>query len=485
MAYNAQVPHNVSGMCDRLVDFSKELAQSVGKKSYVLVAGPAVTLYPQSCMIEQRQTYWKEVFEEIITWCVENRVIKEKGLEATFRQLLHQEAWFPLGYKIEEYLVDKVGLQKCLKEVFLRNTQQISFPLHLSRLSFRGFISTAYDTNIEAAFEQIYHRSLAKFYTSSAQNAVGTYKKGQPFILKLYGDVEHANSLIFGHRWPNGLSSIADHALLRSLISDSAVLFFGFGENDPDYKYLKAIVDNYSPFDQISIVYPTISTKKEPLETQSLRQHEADTDALQEQFLALYSMTIAPVSQVLTLPQASTDIYPQDVQTSSATEHVLQVEALTMDEPPSIEIYTAYAHQDEQYYNDIAGLLETVKLQGWKIYCPENEVVRSNAWRDKGYLTTAHLILLLVSRDFLRSPFCYCDDMKRAVAKHNNGVFILPIMVRPVEAQLKATPFGNLDVIPANRTPISKWGDQDSVYDEIFGEIVKRLGDLKPYIRVR
>jgi hypothetical protein len=141
--------------------------------------------------------------------------------------------------------------------------------------------------------------------------------------------------------------------------------------------------------------------------------------------------------------------------------------------------------QDEEYFKGIKRLLHTLYLQGWKIYCTENEVVRSGEWQDKEYLTTAHLILLLVSGDFLSSPFCYCDEMRCAVSKHGNGVFVVPILVEYAEAQLIDAPFGCLDPLPGDRIPIANSRSKKRVYDQIFAEIKQRLRALQPYLRRR
>jgi hypothetical protein len=183
-----------------------------------------------------------------------------------------------------------------------------------------------------------------------------------------------------------------------------------------------------------------------------LKRYAVSKDVLQDPFILFSNIAVPPTSQILAPPRVSIDSSPQSVQTSPSSQALQQTEVLTLretlsDEPPSIEVYTAYAYQDEVYFKVIKRLLQTLALQGWRIYCLESEVVRSREWRDREYLTTAHLILLLISGGFLSSPFCYCDDMRSVVSKHGNGVFVVPIIVEYAESQLSGAPFGCLGIL--------------------------------------
>jgi hypothetical protein len=43
------------------------------------------------------------------------------------------------------------------------------------------------------------------------------------------------------------------------------------------------------------------------------------------------------------------------------------------------------------------------------------------------HLNSAHIILLLVSRNFMASDYCYGIEMKRAMEKHEAGTGAMPL----------------------------------------------------------
>ncbi|HEU0003420.1 MAG TPA: tetratricopeptide repeat protein, partial [Ktedonobacteraceae bacterium] len=78
------------------------------------------------------------------------------------------------------------------------------------------------------------------------------------------------------------------------------------------------------------------------------------------------------------------------------------------------------------------------------------------------HLNAAHLILLLISPDFIDSDYCYGREMKRAMERHEQGeAHVIPIILRPV--YWHKTPFGKLQALPSDGKPItsSLWPSQE------------------------
>src|SRR5205085_12062076 len=75
-------------------------------------------------------------------------------------------------------------------------------------------------------------------------------------------------------------------------------------------------------------------------------------------------------------------------------------------------------------------------------------------------LNTAHIILLLISPDFMNSDYCYGIEMKRALERHENGdAYVVPIILRYVYWQ--GEPLGKLQALPTDAKPVKSWPDQD------------------------
>jgi len=75
------------------------------------------------------------------------------------------------------------------------------------------------------------------------------------------------------------------------------------------------------------------------------------------------------------------------------------------------------------------------------------------------HLEGCHLILLLISPDYIASDYLYHVEMTRAMERHAKGqARVLPILLHPVHWQ--GEPFGKLPVLPENLRPVSQWRKQ-------------------------
>jgi CheY-like chemotaxis protein len=81
-------------------------------------------------------------------------------------------------------------------------------------------------------------------------------------------------------------------------------------------------------------------------------------------------------------------------------------------------------------------------------------------------LNLSHIILLLISADFLASDYCYDVEMKRAMELHETGrARVIPIILRPCDWQ--QTPFAKLQALPTDGRPVINWAKHDSAFIDI------------------
>ena len=95
------------------------------------------------------------------------------------------------------------------------------------------------------------------------------------------------------------------------------------------------------------------------------------------------------------------------------------------------------------------------------------------------HLTTAPVILLLISPDFLASDYCYSVEMKHALERHEQGeVHVIPIILRI--SDWRRTPLNRLQALPKDAHPITRWNDRD----EAFHDVSERLfaSDLRGFL---
>jgi len=76
-------------------------------------------------------------------------------------------------------------------------------------------------------------------------------------------------------------------------------------------------------------------------------------------------------------------------------------------------------------------------------------------------LELTEVFILLVSQDFIASPYCSGIEMKRALERHEEGTaLVLPIIATPCD--WKHSPLAKLLVAPTSGKPISNWSPRDA-----------------------
>src|SRR5439155_1513454 len=122
----------------------------------------------------------------------------------------------------------------------------------------------------------------------------------------------------------------------------------------------------------------------------------------------------------------------------------------------AVEVYYAYAPQDENLLNRLEKHLSSLRRQGFITeWHPHKILAGTNvAQAVNMHLSRASIILLLVSPDFLHSDYCHGVEVKRAIERHNaKEARVIPILLRPVDYE--GTPFAALRFLPTNDKAIT------------------------------
>ena len=146
-----------------------------------------------------------------------------------------------------------------------------------------------------------------------------------------------------------------------------------------------------------------------------------------------------------------------------------------------LEIFFCYARQDESFRLALEKHLSTLIRQGVVNVWHDREISAGAEWEREinRHLDSAHLILLLVSPDFLNSEYCYNVEMKRALERHDrNEALVIPILVRPVHWQ--TAPFSHLPVLPTNSKPLTDqhWHTLDDAFLNVIERICRAIETL-------
>jgi DNA-binding response OmpR family regulator len=129
-----------------------------------------------------------------------------------------------------------------------------------------------------------------------------------------------------------------------------------------------------------------------------------------------------------------------------------------------VSIFFCYAHKDETLLKQLKAHLRPLQQQGLIAMWHDRDITAGAEWEHEiGHsLNSAHIILLLISSDFMNSDYCYSIEMRRAVERHNRGeALVIPIILR--HCYWQGEPLGKLQALPTGAKPVtgSEWHTQD------------------------
>lgn len=150
----------------------------------------------------------------------------------------------------------------------------------------------------------------------------------------------------------------------------------------------------------------------------------------------------------------------------------------------TINVFFCYAHQDRAHRDVLEKHLSVLKrsgtIRGWH----DRQIVAGEDWAAaiSEHLEAAHLILPLVSVDFLASEYCYEKEMKRALERlEQKTAWVVPIVLR--DCDWKHSPLGKLQMLPSDALPVANWTRADDAWANVVRGIratIEQLSTLVP-----
>ena len=152
----------------------------------------------------------------------------------------------------------------------------------------------------------------------------------------------------------------------------------------------------------------------------------------------------------------------------------------------AVQIFFSYSHKDEKLMHKVRQQLIPFEREGILVKWYDREIRAGQEWNPaiKRRLLSAHIILLLVSPDFIESRYCYNLEMKEALARHEKGdAVVIPVILRPCLWQ--DTPIGKLQALPKDGKPITKWSKLDDATMNVASGIIEVVRILSSQNKVR
>jgi hypothetical protein len=147
---------------------------------------------------------------------------------------------------------------------------------------------------------------------------------------------------------------------------------------------------------------------------------------------------------------------------------------MNTDTPKGITVYFSYVREDEELRDKLAKHLTILQRQGIITAWYDHEICAGTeqAGEIDRHLNTAHIILLLISVDFLASDY-YDTELTRVMEREEAGkACLIPVILRPVHWM--DTPLGNFQGLPTNVIPVTSWVNQDEAFLNI-AQGIRRL----------
>src|SRR5439155_4145724 len=134
----------------------------------------------------------------------------------------------------------------------------------------------------------------------------------------------------------------------------------------------------------------------------------------------------------------------------------------------AIEVFISYSQKDRALRDELEIHLSNLKRQDIISSWYDGDITPGAEWEPQimERLTSARIILLLISADFIHSDFCYSIEMKQAIDRHNTGeARVIPILLRPTDWQ--SAPFDKLHMLPTGAKAVTKWHRRDDAFTNI------------------
>ena len=148
--------------------------------------------------------------------------------------------------------------------------------------------------------------------------------------------------------------------------------------------------------------------------------------------------------------------------------------------PTPLSVFISYSHQDEAFKNELMAHLTNLQRQQ-KIQAWDDRNIEAGAEWDRAIkqaLEEAQIVLMLITPQFMASNYCYDQEMKQALERHDAGTArVIPILIRPVDWQ--ETPFSKLQVLPKDAKPVTQWSDRDAAFVNVVQGIRRAVESLQ------
>lgn len=150
-------------------------------------------------------------------------------------------------------------------------------------------------------------------------------------------------------------------------------------------------------------------------------------------------------------------------------------------QPGVIKVFFSYAREDEKLKekldNHLSGLKQEGKIRGWH----DRQILPGEIWEDeiKQHLKSAHVILFLISSDFMASVYCNEVEVKEAMKRHDAGeARVIPIVLRDLDWDTTVFAKKKIQALPKDAKAVTLWQNEDEAFKNVAVGIRRVVEEL-------
>ncbi len=154
-----------------------------------------------------------------------------------------------------------------------------------------------------------------------------------------------------------------------------------------------------------------------------------------------------------------------DMQRFNDDVPIISNKFMSVEPNQAIEVFYSYAHEDEKLREQLEKHLSSLKREGVITDWHDRKIGAGKEWQNEidTNLNTSHIILLLISPNFMSSNYCWDVEVKRAMERHEaQEARVIPVILESVD-WINA-PFGKLQALPERGKPVKKWGNRNDAF---------------------
>lgn len=137
-----------------------------------------------------------------------------------------------------------------------------------------------------------------------------------------------------------------------------------------------------------------------------------------------------------------------------------------------LKVFISYSHLDAELKNELIKHLRPLEREQLIESWVDQQINAGDDW-DKvisNNLSTADIILALVSIDFINSTYCYDIELQKALEKEAKGsVRVIPVILR--SCLWTHSPLGRLKALPRDGLAVTSWKTLDDAFTDVATEI--------------